>query len=705
MLENYPLLEKSRVKAHQRRTKSGKVTQVSEHEVNGHKGFHHKDIQNKTEQMTSKERVQYHSRSRDGHRQRAEDLWNKDRHVANWHDAQADAHHVMTNPRNHDRQPQGGNKDKVHYASWDVNTHKELSKQVGKSLENYPMLKSRVKAHQRRTKSGKIVDVKEHQDSRTKKEAEKKGRAYSDKYMQLKERVKKKREHEQTKKDENLKKPADINYAKHEVAGSMGYHHDRVKDTLNTKGHEQSKDYHMDKHEENNKSAMEARAKGKHNLALHHSAKSEWHKAQADAHKVMTNYDYHMGEVIPHKDQEKIDHAKNDYDTHRRVIRDSIESQTDSDKTKAGKIQQMMAKERSMKSLENYPMLKSRVKAHQRRTKSGKVVSVKEHQDSRQKKSPFDHAKYSFYNKKAEDFWKNNNKENRKKALEGAIPSINAKDWSNDNYENLTPMIRGKLYHYLEAQTPKDTMQADEKAVFDDEHKNRPGTPKDTMQGKKLKTVSESYSWGNLIKVESGNKWKAILHPENIESVRKLKAGESYSFKDEQKMDWKVTATSEDGNYNIEGKGGGKKGHFEIKDKSIKEPKYEPNEQARKSWGKWRTANPSKAEGKSLEKSLKFKKTGKDINEGIAKRIMELEKKIAVREVKLAKTPPQDKLADKYEVEHDVPQTETDPLKDWQIKNWKQNIQDFELLCKNLKEKQTYELQEHELKRYFGEAS
>ena len=132
--------------------------------------------------------------------------------------------------------------------------------------------------------------------------------------------------------------------------------------------------------------------------------------------------------------------------------------------------------------LENYPHLqKSRVKAHQRRTKSGKVVQVKEHQDRRSKKNPFDHAKYSFYNKKAEDFWKNNNKENRKKALEGAIPSINAKDWSNDNYENLSPMIRGKLYHYLESkkETPQqDTMKEDEKAVYEDEHKHRPDTMK-----------------------------------------------------------------------------------------------------------------------------------------------------------------------------------------------------------------------------------
>ena len=186
---------------------------------------------------------------------------------------------------------------------------------VKNMLKNYKSLaKAKVRSYQRRTKTGKVVQVKEHEDSRQKKSS------------------------------------LDINYANHEVAGSLGYHHRRVKHTLNTKGHEQAKDFHMDKHEENNKSAMEARAKGKHNLALHHSAKSEWHKAQADAHDVMTNYDYHRGKVIPHKDQEKLDHAKNDYDTHRRVIRDSIESQTDSDKTKAGKIQQMMAKEKDKQS-------------------------------------------------------------------------------------------------------------------------------------------------------------------------------------------------------------------------------------------------------------------------------------------------------------------------------------------------------------------
>ena len=108
-----------------------------------------------------------------------------------------------------------------------------------------------------------------------------------------------------------------------------------------------------------------------------------------------------------------------------------------------------------------------------------------------------------------------------------------------------------------------------------------------------------------------------------------------------------------------------------------------------------------------LEKSLKFKKTGKEIKEGIEKRILELEKKIAIREVKLSKTPPQDKVDNLLGENETQPAvaTETDPLKDWQIKSWKRKIKEFELLCENLKEKQTYELQEFDLTRYFAEAS
>ena len=57
-IDKYPLL-KSRVKAHQRRTKRGKVTQVREHEVNGHKGFHHPDMKNLTKKQHA-DRGHYH---------------------------------------------------------------------------------------------------------------------------------------------------------------------------------------------------------------------------------------------------------------------------------------------------------------------------------------------------------------------------------------------------------------------------------------------------------------------------------------------------------------------------------------------------------------------------------------------------------------------------------------------------------------------
>jgi len=183
----------------------------------------------------------------------------------------------------------------------------DMTKGKDTMLENYPLLKSRVKAHQRRTKTGNIVQVKEHQDSRQKKEP----------------RIK-----------------------KHAIGTHLGYYHPRVKDILNPIGHKKHRDAHLEAHEKQNKLAKKARAEGKHDLDLHHSAKSEWHKAQADAHDVMTNKRYHRGDMVMGEDKDKRHFAGWGYDRHKEILSDIRARITDKDKTKVGKIQQMMANEK-----------------------------------------------------------------------------------------------------------------------------------------------------------------------------------------------------------------------------------------------------------------------------------------------------------------------------------------------------------------------
>ena len=57
----------------------------------------------------------------------------------------------------------------------------------------------------------------------------------------------------------------------------------------------------------------------------------------------------------------------------------------------------------------------------------------------------------------------------------------------------------------------------------------------------------EKYSWGDIVVVSKGNKYKAVIHPENMETIERVYAsGEPNSFKDEQKVVWKLTPT-EDG--------------------------------------------------------------------------------------------------------------------------------------------------------------
>ena len=97
-INKYPML-KSRVKAHQRRTKTGKVVQVKEHEVNGHKGFHHKDMKKLTDKQ-HRDRLHTHYKESMKHKNQAEqagrkgDKSGKRLHEAksDWHNAQSMAH-------------------------------------------------------------------------------------------------------------------------------------------------------------------------------------------------------------------------------------------------------------------------------------------------------------------------------------------------------------------------------------------------------------------------------------------------------------------------------------------------------------------------------------------------------------------------------------------------------------------------------------
>ena len=107
-IDKYPLL-KSRVKAHQRRTKTGKVVQVSEHEVNGHKGFHHKDMKKLTDEQ-HRDRLHTHYKESMKYKNQAEqagrkgDESGKRLHEAksDWHNAQRMAHDKSEPKNEHD---------------------------------------------------------------------------------------------------------------------------------------------------------------------------------------------------------------------------------------------------------------------------------------------------------------------------------------------------------------------------------------------------------------------------------------------------------------------------------------------------------------------------------------------------------------------------------------------------------------------------
>jgi hypothetical protein len=64
-------------------------------------------------------------------------------------------------------------------------------------------------------------------------------------------------------------------------------------------------------------------------------------------------------------------------------------------------------------------------------------------------------------------------------------------------------------------------------------------------RGPETKVKKESYSWGDLITVSKGNEFKAVLHPEHQDALKKLKDGEKTTFTDEQKVKWNATRTGD----------------------------------------------------------------------------------------------------------------------------------------------------------------
>jgi hypothetical protein len=70
---------------------------------------------------------------------------------------------------------------------------------------------------------------------------------------------------------------------------------------------------------------------------------------------------------------------------------------------------------------------------------------------------------------------------------------------------------------------------------------------------KKLTSNRQSYDWGDVVTVKDGTSWTAVLHPDNIQAVERLKDGQSTIFRDEQNLSWKVTKIPNRDYYNIEG--------------------------------------------------------------------------------------------------------------------------------------------------------
>ena len=98
----------------------------------------------------------------------------------------------------------------------------------------------------------------------------------------------------------------------------------------------------------------------------------------------------------------------------------------------------------------------------------------------------------------------------------------------------------------------------------------------------------------------------------------------------------------------------------------------------------------------SLTKSLKIKKSGKEIKEGIARKIGECQAKIAVFKAIPAKANSDNSLHS----EHSSHSSHVDDSNKWRIESLERKIKDYETISRNLKDNLTYELDRYELTDY-----
>lgn len=95
-----------------------------------------------------------------------------------------------------------------------------------------------------------------------------------------------------------------------------------------------------------------------------------------------------------------------------------------------------------------------------------------------------------------------------------------------------------------------------------------------------------------------------------------------------------------------------------------------------------------------LAKSLKFRKTGKEIKQGIARKIAECEAKIAV-----FKAVPPDVKGKHTTEQPEGTGTNANPNQ-WRIDSLQRRIKNYETVSRNLKDGQTYDLDRYELTEY-----
>jgi hypothetical protein len=77
---------------------------------------------------------------------------------------------------------------------------------------------------------------------------------------------------------------------------------------------------------------------------------------------------------------------------------------------------------------------------------------------------------------------------------------------------------------------------------------------KETTKGP-VKLSKRDYSWGPLRKIEVGNSFSIIMHPEEWEMVEDcMKSKKKVSFKDEQRNRWIVSCDGTNVNFKSSGK-------------------------------------------------------------------------------------------------------------------------------------------------------